>query len=148
MKANKAYLSLGSNIENREDFLKKAIFEIKKIAKIIKKSKIYETSPVGYKKQGDFLNMVIKIVTTLKPQELFEKIQKIERELGRERKIKNGPRTIDIDILTFEDTIIDEPNLKIPHPRMHERKFVLVPLLELLDKKEKISQWIQKKSKK
>jgi len=148
MKANKAYLSLGSNIENREDFLKKAIFEIKKIAKIIKKSKIYETSPVGYKKQGDFLNMVIKIVTTLKPQELFEKIQKIERELGRERKIKNGPRTIDIDILTFEDTIIDEPNLKIPHPRMHERKFVLVPLLELLDKKEKISQWTQKKSKK
>jgi len=148
MKANKAYLSLGSNIENREDFLKKAIFEIKKIAKILKKSKIYETSPVGYKKQGDFLNMAIKIATKLNPQELFEKIQKIERELGRERKIKNGPRTIDIDILTFEDTIIDEPNLKIPHPRMHERKFVLVPLLELLDKKEKISQWIQKKSKK
>lgn len=145
MKANKAYLSLGSNIENRENFLKKAISEIKKIAKITKKSKIYETSPVGYKNQGDFLNMVIQIETSLNPRKLLEEIQKIEKELGRERKIKNGPRTIDIDILTFEDTIVDEPNLKIPHPRMHERKFVLVPLLELLDKKEKISQWINKK---
>lgn len=148
MKANKAYLSLGSNIENRENFLKKAIFEIKKTEKVIKKSKIYETSPVGYKNQGNFLNMVIQIETTLSPQELLIKLQEIEKELGRERKIKNGPRTIDIDILTFEDTIVDEPSLKIPHPRMHERKFVLVPLLELLDKKEKISQWIQKKSKK
>ncbi len=148
MKANKAYLSLGSNIENRENFLKKAILEIKKIAKIIKKSKIYETSPVGYKKQRDFLNMAIKIETTLISQELFAKLQEIEKKLGREKKIKNGPRTIDIDILTFEDTIVDEVNLKIPHPRMYERKFVLIPLLELLDKKEKISQWTHKKSKK
>lgn len=145
MKANKAYLSLGSNLGDRESLLKKALSEIKKIAKITKKSKIYETSPVGYKHQGNFLNMVIKIETNLSPQVLLEKLQKIEKELGRERKIKNGPRTIDIDILTFEDTIVDEPNLKIPHPGMYQRKFVLVPLLELLDKKEKISQWTQKK---
>lgn len=145
MKANKAYLSLGSNIGKRENFLKKAISEIKKIAKIIQKSKIYETSPVGYKNQGNFLNMAIKIETTLTPRGLLEETQKIEKKLGREKIIKNGPRTIDIDILTFEDTIVDEPNLRIPHPRMHERKFVLVPLLELLDKKEKISQWINKK---
>jgi len=145
MKANKSYLSLGSNIENRENFLKKAISEIKKIAKVTKKSKIYETSPVGYKNQGDFLNMVIQIETNLNPRKLFEKLQEIEKEFGRERKIKNGPRTIDIDILTFGNTMVDEPDLKIPHPRMHERKFVLVPLLELLDEKEKISQWINKK---
>ncbi|MFA6305275.1 MAG: 2-amino-4-hydroxy-6-hydroxymethyldihydropteridine diphosphokinase [Candidatus Gracilibacteria bacterium] len=145
MKANKAYLSLGSNLGNREFFLKKAISEIKKTAKIKKKSKIYETSPVGYKKQEDFLNMVIGIETTLSPQKLLKKLQEIEKKLGRERKTKNGPRTIDIDILTYEDTIVDEPNLKIPHPRMHKRKFVLVPLLELSDKKEKISQWTSKK---
>lgn len=147
MKANKAYLSLGSNLGDREKFLKKAISEIKKIAKIIQKSKIYETSPVGYKNQGDFLNMVIKIETDINPQELLKKIQKIEKDLGRERKIKNGPRTIDIDILIYENTIVDEPDLKIPHPRMYERKFVLVPLLELLDKKEKTSLWTQKKLK-
>jgi len=70
---------------------------------------------------------------------------KIEKKLGRERRIKNGPRTIDIDILTFGNTIVDEPNLKIPHPRMHERKFVLVPLMELIDKNETISQWTKKK---
>ncbi|MCK9186080.1 2-amino-4-hydroxy-6-hydroxymethyldihydropteridine diphosphokinase [Candidatus Gracilibacteria bacterium] len=145
MKGNKAYLSLGSNLGDRENFLKKAISEIKKIAKIKKKSKIYETSPVGYKNQGNFLNMVISIETAVSPKELLENLQKIEKELGREKKIKNGPRTIDIDILTYEDTIVDEPNLKIPHPRMYERKFVLVPLLELLDKKEKNSQWIHKK---
>ncbi len=147
MKANKAYLSLGSNIENRESFLKKAIFQIKKIAKIIQKSKIYETSPVGYKNQGDFLNMAIKIETSLSPQKLLDKLQEIEKKLGKEKIIKNGPRTIDIDILIYEDTIVDEPKLKIPHPRMHKRKFVLIPLLELLDKKEKISQWTPKKLK-
>ena len=81
MKANKAYLSLGSNIENRESFLKKAIYEIKKIAKIIQKSKIYETSPVGYKNQGNFLNMAIKIETTFTPQGLLVELQKIEKEL-------------------------------------------------------------------
>ncbi|MDP2642632.1 MAG: 2-amino-4-hydroxy-6-hydroxymethyldihydropteridine diphosphokinase [Candidatus Peregrinibacteria bacterium] len=147
MKANKAYLSLGSNLGDRDDFLKKAISAIKKTEKIIKKSKIYETSPVGHKDQGDFLNMVIKIETLLTPQKLLEKLMEIEKKLGRERRIKNGPRTIDIDILTFGNTIVDEPNLKIPHPRMHERKFVLVPLMELTDKKEKISRWTKKKSK-
>ncbi|PIZ76139.1 2-amino-4-hydroxy-6-hydroxymethyldihydropteridine diphosphokinase [Candidatus Peregrinibacteria bacterium CG_4_10_14_0_2_um_filter_38_24] len=145
MKANKAYLSLGSNLGDREKFLEKAISEIKKITDVTKKSKIYETSPVGYKNQGAFLNMVIQVKTNLTPQKLLEEFMKIEKKLGRERRIKNGPRTIDIDILTFGNTIVDEPNLKIPHPRMHERKFVLVPLMELIDKNETISQWTKKK---
>lgn len=145
MKANKAHLSLGSNLGDREEFIKKAISEIKKIADVNKKSKIYETSPLGYKDQGDFLNMVIQVKTNLTPQKLLKELMEIEKKLGRKRRMKNGPRTIDIDILTFGNTIVDEPNLKIPHPRMHERKFVLIPLMELTDKKEKVSQWIKKK---
>ena len=133
MKVNKAYLGLGTNIGDREKNLKIALEEISKTANITKKSSIHETKPEGVKDQGDFLNMAIEIETTMPPTDLFKRLQKIEKTMGRVKTIKNGPRIIDIDILLYEDLKINEPELVIPHPRMHERQFVLKPLSEIKD---------------
>lgn len=131
-KENKtAYIALGSNLGNREENLKTAIEKIKKIVQIKEISSIYETEPEGYKNQGLFLNMAIEIKTSLGPQELLSNLQEIENEMGRTREIKNGPRTIDLDIIFYEDKIIEEQNLKIPHPLMHKRNFVLLPMNEI-----------------
>lgn len=137
MKANKnIFLGLGTNIGDRESNLKIAINEIERIAKIIKKSSIYETEPVGYKPQNDFLNMVIKIETQLNPQELLEALQKIEQKMGRKKdRIKNGPRIIDIDILFYGTKKINSKNLKIPHPEAGKRNFVLIPMAEISARK-------------
>lgn len=131
METNIAYIALGSNLGNREKILELALEEIEKQAKITKKSKIHETKPVGYKKQGDFLNMTIEINTELTPEELIIRLQEIEHKLGKVRETKNGPRTIDLDILFYNDEIIDHQYLKIPHPRLHKRAFVLNPLSEI-----------------
>jgi len=128
---NKTYISLGSNVGKREEYLKSALKEIKQFANIKQRSGIHETDPVGYKDQGKFLNMVTKIETELTPIELIVQLQEIEHKLGRKREIKDGPRTIDLDILLYNDQIIEQPNLKIPHPRMHKRNFVLTPLSEI-----------------
>lgn len=128
---NIVYIALGSNLGNREKYLEKTIKKISEFAQITKKSSIYETKPVGYKDQGDFLNMVIEITTQLRPYELLKKLQKIETSLKRKREIKNGPRTIDLDIIFYNYEIINEKNLKIPHPEMHKRNFVLNPLVEI-----------------
>ena len=141
---NKVYLSLGSNIGNRQKYIESAIELIGKTQriKILKKSGLYETSPVGYVEQDLFLNAVIKIETDFSEREILKIINKIENELDRKREIRWGPRTIDIDILIFSDKKINETDLIIPHKEMLNRLFVLVPLIEIYDgeyfEKEKI----------
>jgi len=141
---NKIYLSLGSNIGNRQEYIESAIELVGKTEgiKILKKSGLYETSPVGYVEQDLFLNAVIKIETDFSEREILKIINKIENELDRKREIRWGPRTIDIDILIFSDKKINETDLIIPHKEMLNRLFVLVPLIEIYDgeyfKKEKI----------
>ncbi|CDQ21803.1 2-amino-4-hydroxy-6-hydroxymethyldihydropteridine diphosphokinase [Halobacillus karajensis] len=130
---NEAYIALGSNITPRENFLKDAIILLKehKEINIEQKSAVYETAPVGYTEQNDFLNMVIRINTGLSPSELLQYCQEIERVLGRKRLVKWGPRTIDLDILLYNNENMNAEHLTIPHPHMHERAFVMVPLADL-----------------
>ena len=141
---NKVYLSLGSNIGNRQEYIESAIELVGKTEgiKILKKSGLYETSPVGYVEQDLFLNAVIKIKTDFSERDILKIINKIENELDRKREIRWGPRTIDIDILIFSDKKINETDLIIPHKEMLNRLFVLVPLIEIYDgeyfEKEKI----------
>lgn len=141
---NKVYLSLGSNIGNRQEYIESAIELVGKREgiKILKKSGLYETSPVGYVEQDLFLNAVIKIETDFSERDILKIINKIENELDRKREIRWGPRTIDIDILIFSDKKINETDLIIPHKEMLNRLFVLVPLIEIYDgeyfEKEKI----------
>ncbi len=125
------YIALGSNLGDRKDNLQKAMEAISEFAQIEQKSTIIETEPEGYKEQNFFLNMVITIQTNLTASELIEKLQEVEKKMGRVRKIKNGPRTIDLDILFYNKEAIKTPNLEIPHPRMHKRAFVLNPMNEL-----------------
>lgn len=126
-----AVLALGSNLGKREDFINSACVEISKIGQILAKSKIYETPAQGYENQGDFLNAVIAISTELAPTELLLKCQQIELGQGRVRSFKDAPRTLDIDIIFFDDSIIESESLTVPHPRWHERDFVITPLLDL-----------------
>ncbi|MGV3463945.1 MAG: 2-amino-4-hydroxy-6-hydroxymethyldihydropteridine diphosphokinase [Heyndrickxia sp.] len=130
---NTAYLSLGSNLGNREEFLEDALKALVSYPEIdiIDASSIYETDPVGYSDQGNFLNMVVKVKTSFSAEQLLEVCLQTEKELGRIRKIRWGPRTVDLDILLFNNENIKSEKLIIPHPRMHERAFVLVPLLEM-----------------
>ena len=100
-------------------------------ASVLKRSTVIETDPAGGPPQDKFLNAVVKVSTELSPLELFSVCQSIERELGRVRDVANGPRTIDLDILLYDHLTIDTPQLKIPHPRMREREFVMKPLKEI-----------------
>ncbi|WP_336824267.1 2-amino-4-hydroxy-6-hydroxymethyldihydropteridine diphosphokinase [Sporosarcina sp. USHLN248] len=130
---NTAYLSIGSNIGDRYEHLKEAVHALHSNEKIevADVSSIYETSPVGYIDQADFLNLAVCVNTELKVQELLKVCQQIENGLGRVREIRWGPRTVDLDILLYNNDNIETENLVVPHPRMHERAFVLVPLLEI-----------------
>lgn len=130
---NTAYIGLGSNIEPRKQYLEDAITKLNEhdCINVEKRSSIYETAPVGFTDQQSFLNMVIEIKTSLCNIDLLEVCQQIERQLGRKRTFKNGPRTIDLDILFFNNENRDLGTLRIPHPRLHERAFVLVPLHEI-----------------
>lgn len=127
------FISLGSNIGDKIAHLKSAVERLAKIEGIynLEKSSLYTTAPVGYLEQDDFVNAVVKLETTLTPEALLEVCQHIEQELKRERLIRWGPRTIDIDILCFDEIQSDDPVLTLPHPRMTERSFVLTPLSEL-----------------
>ncbi|MCP3032143.1 2-amino-4-hydroxy-6-hydroxymethyldihydropteridine diphosphokinase [Halobacillus sp. A1] len=129
----KVYIALGSNLDERHQYLADAIEELKQHKEIIitLQSEIYETAPVGYTDQNDFLNMVVEAETELSPLDLLDYCQGIERELGRKRVVKWGPRTIDLDILLYNQENIKDERLSIPHPHMHERAFVMVPLAEL-----------------
>ncbi len=132
-KSNHSYLALGSNLGDRLNFLKNAVrlLNSHKEINVVNTSSIYETDPVGYEDQGPFLNMVIQIDTGLSPEELLKLCLKIEIDLGRKREIFWGPRTIDIDILLYNQENIKTDELIVPHPRMHQRAFVLIPLLEI-----------------
>lgn len=130
---HQAFLSLGTNIGNREKFLHEALLLLDQHNAIEVKSlsSIYETEPVGFTNQDDFLNMVAEINTSLEPQELLKETTTIEKALGRKRIFRWGPRTIDIDILLFDRVELEIDILQIPHPRLIERAFVLVPLAEI-----------------
>jgi len=130
-----AYLSLGSNVGDRESFLRRALHQLADHPeiRIEKVSSLYETDPVGYTEQPPFLNAVAKIKTTLPPDALLRLCQSIEQSLCRERKIRWGPRTIDIDILTYDQLSVQLPDLILPHPRMQDRDFVLIPLREITE---------------
>lgn len=132
-KRHKAYIGLGSNIGDKEKYLKEAINKIssEKSVEIGKQSSFIVTKPWGYTEQDDFLNAVIEINTTLEPEELMDLLLKIEAELDRERIIKWGPRTIDLDIIMYDDLITSDEKVILPHPRMHEREFVLKSLNEI-----------------
>jgi 2-amino-4-hydroxy-6-hydroxymethyldihydropteridine diphosphokinase len=127
------YLGLGSNIGDRERLLRQAVAYIDRVPEIavVHCSSIYETEPVGYTNQSAFLNAVIRIKTRLSPTDLLASCMDIEQQLQRERLVKWGPRTIDIDILLYDDLQISTPVLSIPHPLMGERFFVLIPLAEI-----------------
>ncbi len=127
-----AYISLGSNFGDSKKELEKAIeLMAEHVGKIIQVSDIYRTKAWGLQNQADFLNQVVGLETDLYPHDLLKKILGIESEMGRERKVKWGQRNIDLDILLYDDYVIDTQSLVIPHPRMHERNFVLYPLFDL-----------------
>jgi len=129
-----AYLGLGSNLGNREENLITALSLIKKRCNILDVSSIFETSPVGYRKQPDFLNMVVEVDTNrLTPHTLLDIVKDIEKSTGRKKTFHWGPRIIDIDILYIQDVTVESPNLTIPHRELLNREFVLIPLSELTD---------------
>ena len=126
------FLLLGSNLGNRETILSQArkIAE-QKLGRIVRMSSLYLTESWGKIEQPDFINQVVVVKSDLKPREVLEEILSIEEQLGRQRIEKWGSRTIDIDILFYDDVCINEPDLVIPHPYLHQRKFTLEPLMEL-----------------
>jgi 2-amino-4-hydroxy-6-hydroxymethyldihydropteridine diphosphokinase len=125
------YLALGSNMGNRLANLKAAINNLTPQLAVKSRSSIYETPPWGFTEQAEFLNQVVMAETYLQPQALLGHLKRLETALGRVPNFQNGPRLIDIDILFFDDLVLDTPPLVIPHPRLPERPFVLVPLAEI-----------------
>lgn len=130
---NKAYLGLGTNMGDKQAYLKEAckIISDNPNINIVKISKVYKTKAWGYTNQDDFLNICIEVDTNLSPEELLEVCHEVENKLNRVRVIRWGPRTIDVDILFFNNIISTDENLILPHPRIKERAFVLIPLMDL-----------------
>ena len=128
-----AYIAFGSNLGDRNKNIQHALSLLSALQKVkIKKiSSIIETEPEGGPRQGKFLNGVVEIDTGLSAEKLLEALLKIEKELGRKRSVKNGPRTIDLDIIFYGKKIINKPGLTIPHPRWRQRQFVVEPLREI-----------------
>lgn len=131
---NEAYLSLGSNLGDRKAQLQEAVrlLQLNPSISNLRMSSIYETAPVGYLDQHAFLNLVVRLETSLSPLELLDVCQEIEQALYRERLVRWGPRTVDLDILLYGQEQLTTERLTIPHPHMYERAFVLVPLRELM----------------
>ena len=125
------YIALGTNLGDRIANLRAAIDSLAPDVSVSRESTIYETPPWGYTEQPAFLNMVIETETSLSPRALLRCLKKRENELGRVKNFRNGPRQIDLDILFYDNLVLDEENLTIPHPRLHERAFVLVPLADI-----------------
>jgi 2-amino-4-hydroxy-6-hydroxymethyldihydropteridine diphosphokinase len=125
------YLSLGSNIGEREAHLREAIRRLESTGKLRFVSSIYETEPVEFTDQPQFLNCAVALETSSTPEQLMLQLLTIEKAMGRQRIQKKGPRTIDLDILLFGDEVVDTPGLTIPHPAMQHRRFVLEPLAEI-----------------
>ena len=129
-----SFIGIGSNVGGRAEFVRSAVENLNSAegVEVTATSSLYETSPIGGPPQRSYINMVVRIRTSLDHRELLELCQGIEQKLGREESdIRWGPRVVDLDILTFDNTKISEPDLEIPHPRMTQRRFVLVPLLEV-----------------
>ncbi|MGD0885037.1 MAG: 2-amino-4-hydroxy-6-hydroxymethyldihydropteridine diphosphokinase [Thermodesulfovibrionales bacterium] len=131
-----AYIGIGSNLGNREKNILRAVAVLSEAGIVIKeRSSLHETEPWGIKDQPKFLNMVLEGETDKEPAQLLEMLKKIERAIGREDTYRWGPRIIDLDILFYDDLVINEPSLQIPHPHLHERAFVLKPLSEIAPEK-------------
>jgi 2-amino-4-hydroxy-6-hydroxymethyldihydropteridine diphosphokinase len=126
-----AYLSLGSNLGDRRATLRNAVGKLLNLGNIVAVSSFYETEPVEFADQPWFLNCAVALQTELKAEDFLKAVTSIEREMGRQRSIPKGPRTIDIDILLFGKAVIRTAQLTIPHPAMHQRRFVLEPLAEI-----------------
>ena len=129
------YLSLGSNIGNRENNLKLALKELSEILRIKKISSIYETEPLLYQKQDNFLNIIVEVSYFDEAESLLKNIKDIEKKMGRKATFRFGPRIIDIDIIFFNEKEINDENLTIPHKEWKNRLFVIAPLYEVLDRK-------------
>lgn len=129
------YLSLGSNLGNREANLREAIERLGELGKVKSVSSLYETEPVEFTVQPWFLNLALELETELMPKQLLAAALKIERDMGRRRLQPKGPRLIDIDILLFGNSVMNDAKLVIPHPAMQERRFVLEPLAEIAPEK-------------
>jgi 2-amino-4-hydroxy-6-hydroxymethyldihydropteridine diphosphokinase len=129
----RAAIALGSNLDDPEAQVERGFDEIGKLpqTQLIARSRLYRTAPVGYADQPDFINACALVETALAPRELLDGLFAIERAHHRIRNIPNGPRTLDLDIILYGDQVIDEPGLTIPHPRAHEREFVLKPLRDV-----------------
>ncbi|MDO5793360.1 MAG: 2-amino-4-hydroxy-6-hydroxymethyldihydropteridine diphosphokinase [Turicibacter sp.] len=146
---NKAYLGLGSNLGDKKHYLYDAIQWLNRHEQItiVQLSSLYETAPWGYTDQDVFMNLVVEVETSLNPIELLDVCQSIENELGRVREIKWGPRVIDVDILLYNDEVIESDRLTVPHPYMTERDFVMIPLAEinpqLIIKGKTVQEWAQ-----
>jgi 2-amino-4-hydroxy-6-hydroxymethyldihydropteridine diphosphokinase len=126
-----SYLSVGSNLGDRATNLRTAVAQLEAAGRLLAVSAIYETQPVDVPNQPWFLNCVAAIATDLTPRELLAALLRVEAMMGRLRMSEKGPRKIDIDIVLYGDCVVDEPDLKIPHPAMHLRRFVLEPLAEI-----------------
>jgi len=128
-----AYIGIGSNLEDPQTQVAQAFDELARLARtrLSARSSLYRSAPLGYAAQPDFINAVAELDTALGARELLAELQGIEARHGRQRSFANAPRTLDLDLLLYGDTRIDEPHLVVPHPRMHERAFVLRPLVEI-----------------
>lgn len=125
------YLALGSNLGDRRENLRQAVASLSPQMVVKAKSRVYETPPWGFEDQPMFLNQAVKAETYLDPQPLIKHLKRLEIALGRRESFQNGPRLIDIDILFYDDLVLDTPLLTLPHPRLHERAFVLLPMLDI-----------------
>lgn len=133
----RVYLGVGSNLGDRAAYLHQAQSLVARLpeSRLLRSSTVYETDPVGGPPQGKYLNAVWELETSLTPRKLKDQLREIEKQLGRKPSNPNAPRQIDLDILFYGDWIVKENDLRIPHPRLHERAFVLRPLLELAPEK-------------
>lgn len=133
MPANRAFVALGSNLNGPASQVKRAFLAIGNLpaTKLIKQSSLYQSAPVGYANQPDFINAVAEISTQLPPDDLLDALLNIEHAVGRERPFANAPRVLDCDLLLYGDLVTHTEKLTLPHPRMHERGFVLLPLAEI-----------------
>jgi 2-amino-4-hydroxy-6-hydroxymethyldihydropteridine diphosphokinase len=131
--ASVAFVALGSNLDHPAAQVRQAMAELEALpgTRVLRRSSLYRTAPVGKLDQPDFINAVVQIETSLAPADLLAGLLAIEQRHGRQRGGRNGPRTLDLDLLLYGEQVIDQPGLQVPHPRMHERAFVLVPLGEI-----------------
>jgi 2-amino-4-hydroxy-6-hydroxymethyldihydropteridine diphosphokinase len=141
-----AYIGIGSNLDDPRTHVVQAFEELDRLprSRVVKRSSLYRSAPLGHAAQPDFINAVAQLETGLSAERLLAEMQAIEARHGRERSFPNAPRTLDLDLLLFGNAKLDSPTLTVPHPRMHERAFVLVPLVEITpDLKESLKEGLQ-----